>query len=122
MFDYDPTSSNALNVQTKARIPNKDRLSQYEYAVREIMTDSHILQCPKIGNSAMSQKSKIERADCQWRPRENLTVCHHTELIGSSKGQGAASTCVDVAEVDGSPAISIVRMSLKLTPGLDPLV
>lgn len=34
---------------------DKDGRSQYEYAVREIMTVSHILQYPRIGNSAMSQ-------------------------------------------------------------------
>jgi hypothetical protein len=38
--------------------------------------------------------------------------------MGSSKGQGAAFTCVDVDWVDNNPAISIVRMSLKFTPGV----
>lgn len=66
-------------------------------------------------NSAMSQNTvKTEGAD----GRQTSAVCHHTELMGSSKGQGAASTCVDVDWVDSNPAISIVRMSLKFTPGV----
>jgi hypothetical protein len=69
---------------------------------------AEIVQGP-IGNTV-----KTEGAD----GRQNSAVCHHAELMGSSKGQGAAFTCVDVDWVDNNPAISIVRMSLKFTPGV----
>ena len=67
--------------------------------VYEIITDSHILQHQILGNSgnsAMSQEQKSQLKTSEWRRVGNFG-CDHTELMGSSKGQGAASTCVDAA-------------------------